>query len=58
MWYQKQYLKIHLQGANERLILGIEVTEANMEIHTNFYADISGGFVDVNAVINDQNKKL
>ena len=56
--YQEFYLREHLQGANERLILGIEVVEASMEMQTNFYADVSGGFVNVDAIIEDRNKKL
>jgi hypothetical protein len=30
--YQQYYLRKHLQGANQRLILGIEVVEASMEM--------------------------
>ena len=56
--YQQYYLRKHLQGANQRLILGIEVVEASMEMQNNFYADISGGFVNVDAIIEERNKKL
>ena len=50
--YQKMYLKTHLETANERLIKGIEVTEAQMQLNNNYVADVSGAFIDVNAVIN------
>ena len=46
------YLKAHLETANDRLIKGIEVTEAQMQLNNNYVADVSGAFIDVNAVIN------
>ena len=36
---------------------GIEVIEARMQLNSNYVSDVSGAFIDVNAVINKNKER-